>query len=148
MSPSWKWLTAALLLPACAANTVGTGEAELEERDGGRDAGRRDAGRTDASIRADASTPRPRGDASVPSGESKTCPSGEPHSCYVLTDDSPEGCPEIAPEIPLGLPALPDWELCNGGKVSAGQTCVWEGPGGGSANCLCDTGVHWLCLYL
>jgi hypothetical protein len=131
----------AALLTSCAANNYGTGEVELEESvapdAGRRDAGNRtDAGRRDASTRTDAS--------SAPKG----CEGDAPHGCYTLTDDSPEGCPEKSPEIPLGLPPLTEWDLCNGAAVSAGQTCVWEGPGGATANCLCDTGVHWLCFYL
>jgi hypothetical protein len=132
----------AAFLTSCAANNFGTGPLELEESEP-TDAGRRDAStRADASVRRDAST---RTDASV---VKKGCEGDAPHGCYTLTDDSPEGCPDKSPEIPLGLPAFTEWDLCNGGAVTAGQTCVWEGPDGATANCLCDTGVHWLCLYL
>lgn len=137
--------TAVLALAGCASNNSGLEEAPLDVRDAStvrrdgsvtRDAASRDASTRDAG-RGDARTATPVG-----------CAGDAPHGCYTLSADSPDGCPEKAPEIPTLLPAFPDWDLCNNLGVSAGQTCVWEGPEGATASCLCDTGVHWICLYL
>jgi hypothetical protein len=131
---------ALLALAACASNQnsiegepLDVRDASTSRRDGGlmaRDASR-DAARSDARTASEAG-----------------CTGDTPHGCYTLSDDSPEGCPEQAPEIPTLLPAFPDWDLCAGFAVSAGQTCVWDGPEGATASCLCDTGVHWICVYL
>jgi hypothetical protein len=79
---------------------------------------------------------------------SGTCDDKTPHGCFTPAPGNPAGCPKNSPEIPLGLPSLDMWDLCNGGAVGAGATCSYNGPGGDTASCLCDTGVHWLCVYL
>lgn len=79
---------------------------------------------------------------------SGTCDDKTPHGCFTPATGNPMGCPKNSPEIPLGLPSLDMWDLCNGGAVGAGASCSYTGPGGETASCLCDTGVHWLCVYL
>ncbi len=126
------------LLTGCAANTVATGSDDFEVKDAGRrDASvRGDAGQRDASVTKDAST--------------GPCASADaPHGCFTLVDTSAAGCPEQAPEIPSGIPAITGWDLCNNLAVSAGATCTWKGPAGigGTAMCSCVNGLYWSCVY-
>lgn len=76
------------------------------------------------------------------------CNDKTPHGCFTPAADNQKGCPALSPEIPLGYPSIDQWDLCNGGAVGAGATCVWNGPNGATATCICDTGAHWLCAYL
>lgn len=67
------------------------------------------------------------------------CAGDTPHGCYSLAAGQLPDCPEKPPELP--------WKYmgCNG--VAAAQACTYEN-GSKMFDCLCDTGVHWLCAYI
>lgn len=108
------------------------------------DAGAKDAAVVDSGTKdsgtADAGKP--------PTPGAGVCNDKTPHGCYTPATGNPTGCPAQSPEIPTGYPSLDQWDLCNNLAVGAGATCAYNGPNGSTASCLCDTGVHWLCLYL
>jgi hypothetical protein len=90
----------------------------------------------------DASAPPLEPDAGPP-----VCNAQTPHGCYTLSPASPMGCPARVPEYEDGYPALDQWDSCNGFAVSAGVVCEWVGPNDVRSSCLCDSGVHWICIY-
>jgi hypothetical protein len=88
-------------------------------------------------------------DASKPASDAgAACNDKTPHGCFTPAPGNDKGCPAQSPEIPLLLPGLDQWDLCNGAAVGAGTSCTWNGPNGATASCICDTGVHWICVYL
>jgi hypothetical protein len=110
---------------------------------GTKDAATQDAATQDSGAKNDAGTTPPKSDAGTGSG---VCDDKTPHGCYTPASSNPAGCPAVAPEVPFLIPL--EWDLCNGGKVGPSQACLYNGPTGGSVNCLCDLGAHWLCVNI
>jgi hypothetical protein len=67
------------------------------------------------------------------------CGGDTPHGCYSLAPDQLPDCPEQSPELP--------WKYagCNG--LAPAQACTYQNAGK-MFDCICDTGVHWLCFYV
>jgi hypothetical protein len=109
-----------------------------------------DAGDGDGDA-VDGATPEPSesdagatGDASEPTAPG-TCGGTTPHGCYTPHADNPAGCGAQIFEQSAFYPPLEEWMGC--GTVQAYQTCNYDTPDGKVANCVCDTGLHWLCTY-
>ena len=67
------------------------------------------------------------------------CGGDTPHGCYSLAPNQIAECPEQSPELP--------WKYagCNG--VAPAAACSYQNAGK-MFDCICDTGVHWLCFYV
>jgi hypothetical protein len=72
-----------------------------------------------------------------------TCAGETPHGCFVPKADNPSTCPTQMIEQSAEYPPMDEWVAC----PSNGLTCVFDVPGGMTANCSCDLTVHWLCDY-
>lgn len=72
-----------------------------------------------------------------------TCAGETPHGCFIPKADNPMTCPKQMIEQSAEYPPNDEWVPC----PSNGLTCVFDVPGGETANCSCDLGAHWLCDY-
>lgn len=77
-------------------------------------------------------------------GAAGVCEGATPHGCYVAAADNPMGCPPQIHEQSAYYPPMDEWVECSSPWYTA---CNYTKPEGGTANCMCDTGVHWLCTY-
>jgi hypothetical protein len=91
----------------------------------------------------DASTP-PVADAGADPGGAAVCAGDTPHGCYVPKTDNPMGCPPQIHEQSAGYPPQNEWVACSSPNY---VPCNYDKPSGGTANCSCDLGLHWLCTY-
>jgi len=81
------------------------------------------------------------------------CDGTTPHGCYVAQPGNHSMCPAQSPEQSAYYPPMAEWKGCNGIMPAQpfGQdpmaSCSYKGSQGQVATCLCDTGLHWLCMY-
>jgi hypothetical protein len=129
------------------ASTPANNDSGAPKSDAGADAGGGLPGLPDLGELFPTNPPAPDAGSTPPTTGAGVCDDKTPHGCFTPAPGNPAGCPAQSPEIPLGYPSIDTWDFCNGGKVSAGGSCTWNGPNGGSALCLCDAGAHWLCIY-
>jgi len=72
------------------------------------------------------------------------CAGETPHGCYTPDAANTDECPAQIPEQTEGFVVpLEEWVPCG----TPGNSCVYNKPDGGAADCWCDTGVHWICNY-
>jgi|GEM_PF-4674139 hypothetical protein len=115
-------------------------------------AGRAAAGAASTTSTGSAGATATAGAASAGSGGSVSagaagggvCGGSTPHGCYVAAADNPMGCPPQIHEQSAYYPPTDEWVSCSSPWFTP---CNYTKPEGGTANCACDSGVHWLCTY-
>jgi hypothetical protein len=151
------------------AGPLAAGKVDAGRADAGKvDAGKADAGKADAgtviedagSASEDAGSSEDAGRAVVDAGstpdtdsgrpdETGTCGGDTPHGCFTPQADNADGCPSAIPEVPTSL--FGQRPSCDGSATTLTTVCSYDGPRGGSnsgvANCVCDVGERWLCVY-
>lgn len=84
----------------------------------------------------------------APASAPRVCAGDTPHGCYTLAPDQHAGCPQQIPEIRTLYPFnLGKWDRCSHGAVRPYAICRYTGPDRARGACICDTGLHWICLY-